>query len=307
MRRPGSSRCRKTPTRPIDSIRLCTKKACPPRANSRSSASRTSRASKRATTVFAARRSSGGVSRVLMPRTPASASDSVRGIGVAVSVSTSTPWRSRRIRSLCSTPKRCSSSTMTSPRSANDDVGAEQPVRADDDVGRGRGQAREHGPLLVGRREARQRVDAHRERGEARREDVGVLLGEHRGRGDHRDLLAVRDRLERGPHRDLGLAVADVTAEQPVHRPRPLHRGADLLAARALVGRRLEGERVRELPVPLVVRGEGEARARPRARPPGAAAPPPSRAPSPSRGPSPRARRSRRSCRAAGGPPPAAW
>ena len=70
--------------------------------------------------VFAARRSSGGVSSVLMPRTPARAIDRVRGIGVAVSVSTSTPGRSRRIRSLCSTPKRCSSSTTTSPRPANE-------------------------------------------------------------------------------------------------------------------------------------------------------------------------------------------
>ena len=41
---------------------------------------------------------------------------SVRGIGVAVVVSTSTIWRSALSRSLTSTPNRCSSSMITSPR-----------------------------------------------------------------------------------------------------------------------------------------------------------------------------------------------
>ena len=41
----------------------------------------------------------------------------VRGIGVADMVSTSTSWRSRFMASLCCTPKRCSSSTMSRPRS----------------------------------------------------------------------------------------------------------------------------------------------------------------------------------------------
>ena len=144
------------------------------------------------------------------------------------------------------------------PEVGERDVVAQQAVRPDDDAGLPGGQARENGPLLVGRREARQRVDAHRERGEARREDVGVLLGEQRGRGDQRDLPAVRDRLEGRAHRDFGLAVPDVPAEQPVHRPRPLHRRADLLATRTLIGRRVERERGGELPVPLVVRGEGK-------------------------------------------------
>ena len=46
-----------------------------------------------------------------------SAIESVRGIGVAVSVSTSTLVRNCLMRSLCRTPKRCSSSTTSSPRS----------------------------------------------------------------------------------------------------------------------------------------------------------------------------------------------
>ena len=44
---------------------------------------------------------------------------SVRGMGVAVSVSTSTPRESSLMCSLCVTPKRCSSSTTRRPRFLN--------------------------------------------------------------------------------------------------------------------------------------------------------------------------------------------
>ena len=50
-------------------------------------------------------------------RMPVIAISSVRGIGVADIDSTSTEVRSRFICSLCSTPKRCSSSTTIRPRS----------------------------------------------------------------------------------------------------------------------------------------------------------------------------------------------
>ena len=50
-------------------------------------------------------------------RMPVTAISSVRGIGVALIDSTSTDVRIRFICSLCSTPKRCSSSTMIRPRS----------------------------------------------------------------------------------------------------------------------------------------------------------------------------------------------
>ena len=52
-------------------------------------------------------------------RRPDSAMLSVRGMGVADSVSTSTPRESSFNRSLWLTPKRCSSSTMRSPRLLN--------------------------------------------------------------------------------------------------------------------------------------------------------------------------------------------
>ena len=56
---------------------------------------------------------------VVISRMPVSDISRVRGIGVADMVSTSTAVRIDFRYSLCSTPKRCSSSTTTRPRSLN--------------------------------------------------------------------------------------------------------------------------------------------------------------------------------------------
>ena len=72
------------------------------------------------TKVRIARRSTGGVPMMERSRTPIMAMCRVRGMGVAVRVTTSTSLRSFFSCSLCLTPKRCSSSTTTSPRSLND-------------------------------------------------------------------------------------------------------------------------------------------------------------------------------------------
>ena len=61
----------------------------------------------------------GAVAITEKSRNPSSDIASVRGIGVAVSVSTSTSARRRFSCSFCRTPKRCSSSMMTSPRRWN--------------------------------------------------------------------------------------------------------------------------------------------------------------------------------------------
>ena len=46
-----------------------------------------------------------------------------------------------------------------------------------------------------------------------------MLARQQRRRHDHRDLLAAHRRDEGGAQRHLGLAEADVAADQPVHRP----------------------------------------------------------------------------------------
>ena len=45
-----------------------------------------------------------------------------------------------------------------------------------------------------------------------------MLFGQHRGRHQDGNLAAILDHLEGGPDRHLGLAVADIAADQPVHR-----------------------------------------------------------------------------------------
>ena len=170
--------------------------------------------------VRTASRSTGGVAISDSSRTPVSASCSVRGIGVADSVSTWTSALSSFSRSLCLTPKCCSSSTISRPRSRNSIALAEQRMRADDDVDRAvRDPGLDRGQLLR----------ADQARGLARRltgrpakrvgEGLEVLAREQRRRHDDGHLLAGHGGDEGGAQRHLGLAEADVAADQPVHRP----------------------------------------------------------------------------------------
>ena len=116
-------------------------------------------------------------------------------------------------------------------------------MRPDQDVDLALAEVGEHA-LDVGRlAEARDHLDADREVAVALAEGVPVLLGEDRRRDEHQHLLAAdRDR-ERRPERDLGLAVADVAADEPVHRPRRL----EVLLDRLDRARLVLGLAVREL------------------------------------------------------------
>ena len=136
----------------------------------------------------------------------------------------------------------------------------QQAVRADHDVDLARSRRRATTAFCsFGGEEARQHLDPHRVVREALAERLAVLVGEQRGRHEHRDLLAVLHRLERGAHRDLGLAVADVAAHQAVHRDRPLHVGLHVVDRLQLVGRLLERERLLDLVLPRRVGREGVA------------------------------------------------
>ena len=139
-------------------------------------------------------------------------------------------------------------------------------VGADDEVDRPRGEAVEHGLGLAVALEARQGAHDDREAGIPLGEGVDVLLDEQGRRAQHGHLLAVLDRLERRPHRDLGLAVADVAADEAVHRHRALHVGLDLVDGAQLVGRLDVREGVLELALP---RGVGRERVPARGHPRG--------------------------------------
>ena len=78
-------------------------------------------------------------------------------------------------RSLCFTPKRCSSSTITKPRSRNCDVLRQQAVGADGDIDLALGQIRQRRLDFLGRTEAAEHLHAHRKRLEAALEGLEML------------------------------------------------------------------------------------------------------------------------------------
>ena len=191
-----------------------------------------------------------------MSRSPASDICSVRGIGVADIEITSTLSLSWRSSSFCLTPKRCSSSTISSPRSfarTSRESTRCVPIRMSTLPSR---EALDRGFLLGRGAKARDVLERERVVGQALGERAVVLLGEDRRRHEHQHLLALVGGLERGAQRDLGLAVADVAADQPVHRPRRFHVGLDELDRLALVGRLGEREARLELALPVGVRLE---------------------------------------------------
>ena len=96
--------------------------------------------------------------------------------------------------------------------------------------------------LLPPRGEARERGDGEGKLGHPRAKCPQVLFRQNGRRHEHGDLIARIDRLERGPHGDLGLAVAHVAAKQAVHRPRGVHVALDRFKRGQLIGRFLERE-----------------------------------------------------------------
>ena len=124
---------------------------------------------------------------------------------------------------------------------------------ADQDVHAAVGEAGERLADLGRLAQPRDHLDLEGRVGEALAEGAEVLLGEDRRRHQHHHLLALGGRLVGGPQRDLRLPVADVPADQPVHRPLGLHVGLHGLDRVDLVGGLAVGERALELQLPLAV------------------------------------------------------
>src|SRR3954470_7636026 len=135
-------------------------------------------------------------------------------------------------------------------------IAAEDAVGADEDVDTAVVERGDRLALLLRAAEAADVLDREGVVLQPLRERAEVLLGEDRRRRQDEHLLAVVRRLERGAERDLGLAVADVAADEAVHRLRALHVGLDLLNRLALVGRLLPREGGLELAQPVGVLGE---------------------------------------------------
>ncbi len=171
---------------------------------------------------------------------------SVRGIGVAVSVSTCTSARSALSRSLSRTPKRCSSSTMIRPRSRKRTLACSRrwvamtmSIVALLDALRGPRAV----SALCESATAPRCAPASRRSG---RESSQVLLRQQRRRHQHRDLAPGLHGDERGAHRHLGLAEADIAADDAIHRLRACQILEHLADGLGLVGGLLERESVGE-------------------------------------------------------------
>ena len=96
--------------------------------------------------------------------------------------------------------------------------------------------------------------DRHRVPGEALLKRLVVLVGEQGGGDEDRHLLLVEHRLEGGAHRDLGLAVADVAADEAIHHLGLEHVGQHLVDRALLIRRLVElevGFELAEVPVRL--------------------------------------------------------
>ncbi len=139
------------------------------------------------------------------------------------------------------------------------DVAREQAVGADQDVHLPLRVALEDLPNLSGLPQPRDHLHVEGRVGEPLAERAEVLLGEDRGGHEHHHLLAVGRGLVRGSQRHLRLAVADVAADQAVHRPRLLHPGLDRVDRLHLVGRLAIWEGGLEGELELAVRSEGVA------------------------------------------------
>ena len=106
---------------------------------------------------------------------------------------------------------------------------------------------------LLGRPEAADHFDRQRKRRESLLESFVVLEREDSSGREHGDLLVVAQGLEGGAHRDFGLAVADVAAQQAIHGELRFHVALHVGDGLRLVLGLVVFERVFELLHPLRV------------------------------------------------------
>ena len=139
------------------------------------------------------------------------------------------------------------------------DVLLYQTVGTDDDVDLAAAQLLQH--LLLLTRGAKAREDIHLDRKALHpvAEGLIVLPGQDGGRHQDGALLAVHHALEGRADGHLGLAEADIAAQQAVHRNRALHVGLDLLDAAQLVVGLVVGEAPLKVVLPVGVLPEGVA------------------------------------------------
>ena len=135
----------------------------------------------------------------------------------------------------------------------------QQAVGADQKIHGPRFQVLEDLSARLGRLEAAEHRDIHRERAEAVHRRGIVLLGQDRGGHQDSRLLPVEDALHHRPQGHFGLAVAHVAAQQAVHGHWALHIALDLPNAAQLVLGLLIGKGLLEFQLPGGIRRKGKA------------------------------------------------
>ena len=104
----------------------------------------------------------------------------------------------------------------------------ENGVGPNDDIDLALGGLLQHLGLLLRGAEAGEHLDIDGEVGEALLEGLEVLEAKDRGGREDRDLLAILHSLEGGAHGDFGLAVANIAAEEAIHRLGRFHVALDV-------------------------------------------------------------------------------
>ena len=167
------------------------------------------------------RRPRGGVAMTEMSRRPESDMCSVRGIGVARQRQHVDLGAQLAQQLLLGDAEALLLVDDDEPEVARHDVAREHAVGADEDVDLALAEVGHDALDLASPCGSARSTSTRTGTSRKRSRKVGdVLLGEDRGRYQHQHLAAAGDDLQGRADRDLGLAEADVAADQAVHRPR---------------------------------------------------------------------------------------
>ena len=136
------------------------------------------------------------------------------------------------------------------------DVFTENLMRTDDNIDRAFFQAAQGLSRLGFRNEPREHLDLDRIGREPLPESAQVLLCKNRRRAENRDLTARIDDFKRGPNGDFRFAVANVAADQAVHRLVVFQVSFDVFDRRHLVRGLFVGESILHLRLPRRIGGQ---------------------------------------------------
>ena len=104
-------------------------------------------------------------------------------------------------------------------------VAGNEPMRSDDNVDAAPAQVLQNSFLLRPGTKPTQHLDAYRIIEHSLPKSFEMLLCQHRGRRENRDLFSIHHRFKGGSDCNFSFAEANVTANQAVHRLWPFHVG----------------------------------------------------------------------------------